>query len=202
MLDHLGGDSGDDRPGGNLATRDDNSACCDHGMITDRTRAKNDRIGANPHPLADRDIPSGCGYSRQPRRELRLVVMGAGDDRNMMARETVVAHDDRPRREIEQGIHHDAGGCEVQPLPIAPNPDFGVDDRLDGGTELRLAEAVVEILLLAIGAIGEDGRDDCFDEGCEPTDQMPPPALFDLGNGGLAGGHGGTGRSVNPKNRG
>jgi hypothetical protein len=35
-------------------------------------------------------------------------------------------------------------------MAIAPDPDLAVNDRLDGGTKLIKAEALIEILLLAI----------------------------------------------------
>jgi hypothetical protein len=110
LLNHLCRYPRDDRPYGNLATRCNHGTSGNHGMITDRAGAENNRIGANPDTLPDRNISTRFRNIRDAGLEAGLVVMGAGNDRDIVASKGVVANGDGAGGEIEQGIHHFTAG--------------------------------------------------------------------------------------------
>jgi hypothetical protein len=104
--------------------------------------------------------------------------MGARDNGNVMAGEGVLADADLAGGEIEERIHHFTAGGEMQSIGIAPNPNLGVDDRLDGGTESVEAQSPIDFLLLSIGQSGDRRGDNFLGEGGEQLDAGAANFLF------------------------
>jgi hypothetical protein len=150
-------------------------------MVPDRAGTENHRIGANPNALTDPNVAARQRNRRRPVLQLGIVVMGARNQRDVMAGKAVVPYINLPRRQIEQGIHHFGGGSQVQSFPIAKDPDFGVDDRLNGGAELLLAETIGQFCLLGRRDRLKLRDHDRFDDRGETGNQRSPKLLLEAG---------------------